>query len=366
MRIVRTTSYAAALLAAVMVLTSAAPTSAAPAHDPGNSPGGGASILAVPQTPTTLTSGLTIPWDVCWLPGGAAALVTERNSGRVYRLTPAGVRTLLGTVPGVLAGGEGGLLGCAVSPTWNGGTDRDVFFMHTSSSDNRVVRMAYTGGSSLTAGSTPILTGIVRASTHNGGRLKFGPDGNLYVTTGDAQQTNLAQNPSSLNGKILRITRTGAAAPGNPTAGSRVYSLGHRNPQGISWDSAGRLWAAEFGQNTWDEINLILPGRNYGWPVCEGTCGNPAYESPKWQRSTAECSCSGLAIVDGAIYLGALRGQRLWRLELSGTSVVASAAYWQGTYGRIRAVEKVPGTNAIWFTTSNGNGTDTVRRAAIA
>src|SRR5690348_13221552 len=117
MRTVRTTSYAAALLAAVMVLTSAAPASAAPA--PARDPGDGASILAVPQTPSTLTSGLTIPWDVCWLPGGAAALVTERNSGRVYRLTPAGVRTLLGTVPGVLAGGEGGLLGCAVSPTWN-------------------------------------------------------------------------------------------------------------------------------------------------------------------------------------------------------------------------------------------------------
>lgn len=357
-------SRAAAVLAAAAIAVALVPAGAtatgATATDADRSVG----IAAVPQTPTTLATRLTIPWDICWLPTGAAALIPERDNFRVHRITSAGVRIQLGTVPGVTAGGEGGLLGCAVSPTWNGSTDQDVFFMHSTSTDNRIVRMTY-NGTSLSTTSTPVLTGIRRAQTHNGGRIKFGPDGYLYVTTGDAQQTALAQDRTSLNGKILRITRTGAAAPGNPF-GDRIYSLGHRNPQGLAWDSAGRLWSAELGQNTWDEVNLILPGRNYGWPICEGTCANPAYENPKWQRATSVCSCSGLAIVSDVIYLGALRGQRLWRIELSGTSTGATSTYWQGTYGRIRAVEKVPGTSAIWFATSNGNGTDAIRRATIS
>jgi glucose/arabinose dehydrogenase len=325
----------------------------------------------VPQTPTTVSSTWSIPWDICWLPGRQEALVTERDTFRVFRLTLAGVKTQVGTVPGAdTTDGEGGLLGCAPSPTWNGTSDSDVFFMHTSPTDNRVVRMTY-NGTSLSTTSTAIITGIRRSRFHNGGRLKFGPDGFLYVSTGESQQPNLAQDLNSLNGKILRVTKTGAAAPGNPF-GTRVYSYGHRNPQGLAWDTAGRLWESEFGNATWDEVNLILPGRNYGWPTCEGTCGTAGLENPKWQQAVNVCSCSGIAIVNDTLYMGALRGTRLWRLELTGTTVGTSSSYFVGTFGRIRSVEKIPGVNALWFGTSNADnnggqadGSDAIRRTNI-
>jgi glucose/arabinose dehydrogenase len=335
----------------------------------------GACSRGQPQTPTTVSSNWTIPWDICFIPGQQAALITERDHFRVSRLTVGGTKTLIGTVPSsVTTDGEGGLMGCAVSPTWNGTTDTAVFFMHTSNdggvTQNRVVRMTYNG--STLSGRTVILGGIRSNRFHNGGRIRFGPDGFLYVTTGDAQQSSLAQDVNSLNGKILRITKTGAAAPGNPFGGSRVYSMGHRNPQGIAWDSAGRLWSSEFGNATWDEVNLILPGRNYGWPTCEGSCTVGGMENPKWQRAPSECSCSGIAIVNDTIYMGALRGQRLWRLELTGTSVTATSSFFNGTFGRLRAVEKLPGLNAIWIGTSSADnnggqpdGSDRILRSNI-
>jgi len=308
-----------------------------------------------PRTPTLVAGAWDIPWDICWTPGGSYALVTERDTFRVFKLTPSGTKTLIGTVPGsVTTAGEGGLMGCAPSPTWNGTTDTDWFFMHTSNdggaTQNRVIRMTF-NGSTLT-NRTVILGGIRSSRFHNGGRIRFGPDGFLYVTTGDSQQQDLAQNVNSLNGKILRITKTGAAAPGNPF-GTRIYSYGHRNPQGLAWDSAGHLWESEFGNSTWDEVNLIEPGRNYGWPRCEGSCNVAGMTNPKWQKGVAACSCSGMAIVNDTIYLGALRGQRLWRLEITGTSITNEQSYFINDFGRIRAVTKVPSDNAIWFGTSN-------------
>jgi glucose/arabinose dehydrogenase len=258
-----------------------------------------------------------------------------------------------------------------MSPTWNGTTDQDVFFMHTSNdsgaTQNRIVKMSF-NGSSLSS-RTVILGGIRSSRFHNGGRIKFGPDGFLYVTTGEAQQSSLAQDRNSLNGKILRITKTGAAAPGNPF-GTRIYSYGHRNPQGIAWDSAGRLWSSELGASSVDELNLILPGRNYGWPTCEGTCDVSGMENPKKTFSVSTCSPSGIAIVNDTVYMGALRGQRLWRIELNGTSAGATSTYFVGDYGRLRAVEKVPGVDAIWFGTTNednnGSGNpDVIRRSNI-
>jgi glucose/arabinose dehydrogenase len=337
-----------------------------------------------PQTPTVVSSNWTIPWDICWVPGRQEALITERDGFGVFRLTLSGTKTRVGTVPNVsTTDGEGGLLGCALSPTWNGTTDLDVFFMHTSGSDNRIVRMTY-NGTSLSTSSTAIVTGIRRNRFHNGGRLRFGPDGFLYATTGEAQQPDLAQDRTSLNGKILRFTKTGAPAPGNPF-GTLIYSYGHRNPQGLAWDSAGRLWESEFGNATHDEINLITPGANYGWPKCEGSelldanrnptgqpCTISGLTNPKWERAPSVCSCSGIAIVNDTIYMGALRGTRLWRVELNGTSTGASSSFFVGTFGRIRAVEKIPGVNAIWFGTSNADnnggapdGSDAIRRSNI-
>jgi len=313
----------------------------------------GVAQAGVPGQPSVVASGFSVPWAISWLPDGQAALVTQRNDFHVWRVTRSGQRTDVGVVPESQGtGGEGGLMGVAVSRTWNGTSDQAVYFMHTSSDGNRVARMSFNGSS--LSGYTVLVRGIQKNTYHNGGRLAFGPDGFLYATAGDAQNTSNAQNTSSLNGKILRFTTTGQPAPGNPF-GNLVYSYGHRNPQGLAWDSAGRLWSAELGQNTWDELNLIEPGRNYGWPVCEGMCNDTRYTNPKAIWSTAEASPSGLAIVGSTAFMGALRGQRLWRIELNGTSAGTISSHFQGQFGRIRAVVGVPGTNAIWLSTSNAD-----------
>lgn len=314
----------------------------------------GVAQAGVPGQPTVVATGFTVPWAISWLPDGQSALVTQRNDFHVWRVTRSGQRTDVGVVPeSQTTGGEGGLMGVAVSPTWNGTSDQSVYFMHTSSDGNRVARMSFNGTS--LSGYTVIVRGIQKNTFHNGGRLAFGPDGFLYATAGDAQNTSSAQNQSSLNGKILRFTTTGQPAPGNPF-GTLVYSLGHRNPQGLAWDSAGRLWSAELGQNRLDELNLIEPGRNYGWPVCEGNCDNPAYVNPKATWPTSQASPSGIAIVGSTVFMGALRGQRLWRIELNGTSAGTITSHFQGSFGRIRAVAAVPGANAIWLSTSNADG----------
>jgi len=332
----------------------------------------GACSRGTPQTPTIIgPQNWDIPWDICFAPGQNYALVTERDTFRVFKLEPNGTKTQVGSVPNsVTTDGEGGLMGCAPSPTWNGTTDTDWFFMHTSNDNgttqNRVVKMTF-NGTSLT-NRVVILGGIRSSRFHNGGRIRFGPDGHLYVTTGDAQQSSLAQDPNSLNGKILRITKTGAAAPGNPF-GTRIYTLGHRNPQGIAWDSNNRAWQAEFGASSVDEVNLLVAGANYGWPTCEGNCNVAGMTNPKWTKGVASCSCSGMAIVNDTIYLGALRGQRLWRLEITGTSITNESQFFT-SFGRIRSVTKVPSDAAIWFGTSNednnGNGNpDIIRQSLI-
>jgi glucose/arabinose dehydrogenase len=323
-----------------------------------------------PAKPTVVTSGLAVPWAVAWLPGARSALVTERDNSRVWLVTRSGRKVDLGVVPESRgAGGEDGLLGAAVSPTWNGSSDRSVYFLHTAADETRVVRMSFDGAR--LSGYTPIVRGIGKHLYHNGGRLAFGPDGYLYAAVGDLRQPRLAQDPSSLNGKILRFTTAGAPAPGNPF-GTLVYSMGHRDPQGLAWDSAGRLWSAELGQDAFDELNLVEPGGNYGWPVCEGVCADARYTNPKATWAPAEASPSGIAIVDDTVYMGALRGQRLWTIELWGTRTGEITPYFQGTYGRIRAVSAVPGERAIWLTTSNSDsfggrpaGMDRILAAAI-
>ncbi len=309
----------------------------------------------VPGTITQISTGYTIPWDIAWSPDGQQALLTERDHFRVQRVNrTGGAKTQVGTVPNSqTTDGEGGLMGVAFSPTWNGTTDQDVFFMHTSSEGNRIAKMTYNG--TTLSGYTSILTGIVKNRFHNGGRLRFGPDGFLYATTGDAQSSGRAQDLNSLNGKILRITKTGAAAPGNPF-NTRIYSYGHRNPQGIAWDSQGRLWESELGNSSSDELNLIKPGRNYGWPTCEGSCNVAGMENPKRTWGVAQASPSGIAIVRDVVYMASLRGTRLWRIPLAaGEGTGTPTAYYVGTYGRLRAVTKVPGEDAFWLGTTNAD-----------
>ena len=302
--------------------------------------------------PVTLLTGLDRPWSIALLPDGSA-LVGVRNTAEIHHVPAPGSTasaTVLGRVPGVVATGEGGLLGLAIAPDFASAPILYTYF--TSATDNRVAAIPVTDGR--LGSPRVILTGIPRARNHNGGRIAFGPDGQLYATTGDAGESRLAQDLTSLGGKILRVTRDGEPAPGNPFGGSPVWSYGHRNVQGIAWDARGWMYASEFGTSIWDELNIIRPGGNYGWPAVEGRAGNPDYVDPIAQWPSSEASPSGIAIgPDGAVYLAALRGESVWRVPLrpdgsAGTPV----RYLKGTYGRIRDIRFVDGR--AWILTDNG------------
>jgi glucose/arabinose dehydrogenase len=298
-------------------------------------------------TKSTVASNLDVPWAIAFLPDGSA-LVTLRDQARLLHVREGAAPVSLGTVAGVQPGGEGGLLGVAVSPHY--ATDHRVFLYYTAAKDNRVVRLIFADGRASTP--QPILTGIPKAGNHNGGRLAFGPDGYLYVTTGDAGRSDRAQDVRSLGGKILRITQDGAPGAHNPFGDSPVWSYGHRNVQGIAWAPDGSMYASEFGQNTWDELNLIRPGKNYGWPVVEGTAGRPGFIDPLVQWPTSQASPSGIAYSDGAVFMAALRGQSLWRIPVSGGKVHSPRRLLQGTYGRLRDAVVGP-DGRLWILTSN-------------
>jgi glucose/arabinose dehydrogenase len=263
---------------------------------------------------------------------------------------PDGTRGEVAAVPGVVPDGEGGVLGLAVSPSY--GRDGWVYAYLTAADDNRVVRFHLSSPDAQQV----LLSGIPKGSNHNGGRLAFGPDGLLYAGTGDAGDSSRSQDRASLGGKVLRLRPGGGSAPGNPF-GSAVWSMGHRNVQGLAFDGAGRLWATEFGQHTWDEVNLIQRGGNYGCPVVdgEGTDGG-RFVSPKVVWRTDQASPSGVAFAVGALHVGALRGARLWDVPLAGTSTGEPHARFHDDYGRIRTVVVEPGGRALWITTSNCDG----------
>jgi glucose/arabinose dehydrogenase len=342
-----TRTTAAAAIIAVTALASAVTLPATATPTPGRAEAA-PSRVAVDET---LTTRLTSPWGLAFLPDGSA-LVSERDTGLVKRVPASGGKAVsVGRVRGAVPQGEGGLLGLAVPP---GPNPAYVFAYFTGVKDNRVVRIAWDG--SRLGRQRPILTGIPKNSYHDGGRLLVGPDSTLIVGTGDAGQSALAQDRRSLAGKILRITFDGRPAPGNPFPGSPVYSLGHRNVQGLAFDSAGRLWASEFGEKDVDELNQIRPGRNYGWPVHEGAAKDDRYVNPAAQWSpTATASPSGIAIRDDVAYVASLRGEVLWQVPLTGTRAGTPIALRLGDLGRLRTVAVAP-DGALWLVTSNTDG----------
>jgi glucose/arabinose dehydrogenase len=314
-----------------------------------NSPSASAAVGDFNYNQSQLVAGnLVAPWGMAFLPDGSA-LVSERDSARLLQLRVGQAPQVLGTIPGVVPGGEGGLMGLAVSPTY--AQDQWVYAMFTAASDNRITRFRI---NALQTQQT-VLTGLAKATIHNGGRIGFGPDGMLYAGVGDAGTTSNSQNLNSRNGKILRMTPTGGVPAGNPFANSLVYSYGHRNVQGLAWDAQGRLWATEFGQNTWDEVNQIVAGGNYGWPTVEGMSSNPNFRNPAVVWTTAEASPSGAAIVGNQFFAAALRGQRLWQVPLNGTSVGTPISRLQGQFGRLRTVALGP-DGWLWVATSNRDG----------
>jgi glucose/arabinose dehydrogenase len=320
-----------------------------------------------PGAATDVATGLTTPWGLAFLPDGSA-LVSERDTALVKQISPTGSVSEVGEVSGVVPGSEGGLMGLAVAPTF--AQDPWLYAYFTAESDNRVARMRLETGR--LGAAEVIFEGIAKAGIHNGGRIVFGPDGMLYVGTGDASERPTSQDTGSPNGKILRLTPDGGVPADNPFPGSPVWSLGHRNVQGLAFDDAGRLWASEFGQNTWDELNLVQAGQNYGWPEVEGAAGAPGFIDPVVQWSTNDASPSGIALRDGVVFMAALRGARLWVVPVPDGQVQTPEPFFDGAYGRLRTTAIAP-DGSLWLVTSNTdgrgnprNGDDRILRVALA
>lgn len=324
---------------------------------------GGATAVAEPverltscsSEVATIATGLEAPWDIAF--AGGQAYVTERDTGRVMVREPdGGLREVYRFT--VDSAGEGGLLGLAASP--GHAADGQLYAYLTTATDNRVVR--FVPGS--TEQPVSVLDGIPKAGIHNGGRIRFGPDGLLYITTGDAGQPDRSQDPSSLAGKILRVRPDGSVPQDNPFTGSPVYALGLRNAQGLAWDRHGNLYASEFGPNRDDELNRIVPGGNYGWPEVTGRAGDPRFIDPIEVRQPPEASWSGIAVLSGGaigqwegdLFATALRGQRLWRFSLdAGGGVTGVEELFAGEFGRLRAVVQAP-DGTLWLLTNNRDG----------
>ncbi|UCN14004.1 PQQ-dependent sugar dehydrogenase [Cellulomonas iranensis] len=364
--------------AAVSASGSATPTptpSVTPSSTPSDAPA--PAVRDVPTVEVTsvqdVATGLDVPWGLAFLPDGRA-LVTLRDAARLVLVGADGAVTDV-TGPGadevaatVVPRGEGGLLGVAVVPGDAApGGPVDVVLYATAAQDNRVLRATLDGA---TLGPVrTVLDGIPKGANHNGGRLAFGPDGYLYVTTGDTYRTALAPDPASLGGKVLRVTADGAPAPGNPDPGSPVWTRGHRNVQGIGWAPDGRAVASEFGQDTWDELNVLHAGGDYGWPAVEGRGGAAGGTvDPVAVWATSDASPSGLAVTDEGVYLAGLRGRTLWRVPLRPVDPATLAdpaadaagfgepqALLAGEHGRLRAVAVAP-DGALWVLTSNTDG----------
>jgi glucose/arabinose dehydrogenase len=305
---------------------------------------------ARPGAPVEVTRGLSVPWGLAPLSTGGA-LVSERDTALIKRVMPDGSVTTLGQVPGVVPDGEGGLMGIALSPSF--ADDQVLYAYFTAGNDNRVVRFPVAGDR--IGAVTPVVTGIPKARIHNGGRILFGADGTLYIATGDAGDSGRAQNPDSSGGKILRVTRDGAVPGDNPDPRSPNFSLGHRNVQGLGFDDDGRLWATELGQNSFDEVNLIRPGGNYGWPIVEGTGNDDRFVDPMVTWTPEEASPSGATVAGGSFWVAALRGQRLWQVPLDGNGGVGpDRAHFVGQFGRLRAVAQMP-DGALWVLTNESD-----------
>lgn len=313
-----------------------------------------ASNNAIPQV-SIIAENLDTPWSLVFLPD-KNILVTERP-GRVQRIDQSGKLSLVATLPQVKEIGEGGLLGMVLHPQFT--INHYIYFYYTYSENgantlNRVVRMKYDNGK--LSDEKIMIDKIPGAPNHNGGRFRFGPDDLLYITTGDAQAPSLAQDTSSLAGKILRMTDEGKV-PGQNPFHNYVYSYGHRNPQGIAWSTNGQLWETEHGpsgiETGNDEINKIISGKNYGWPTIRGTQTHAGMETPVKESGFLHAWAPGsLAILNHKLYFSGLKGEALYMFDPQ-TNIVQE--YLKSEYGRIREVIVGP-DETLYITTSNNDG----------
>lgn len=305
-----------------------------------------------------IASNLEIPWDIAFLPGGDM-LVTERT-GALLHITKSGTTTEV-TIKRAETRGESGLLGVVAHP--NFAQNKYIYVYMTSpgesgETENRVERYKFENGA--LSDEKMIVSGIPGATYHDGGRMAFGPDGLLYITTGDATRGAIAQDKNSLGGKILRLTDDGSIPSSNPF-GTAVYSYGHRNPQGLAWDSAGNLWETEHGPTgesgrcCRDEVNQITAGANYGWPTIIGDETKAGMQNPAAHSGDGTWAPASAAIIGSKIYFGGLMGKALYSGTIEGTKVTNIQEHFKGEYGRIRTVLVGP-EGYLYLTTSNRDG----------
>jgi aldose sugar dehydrogenase len=313
---------------------------------------------------TVVAEDLEIPWSLAFLPDGAA-LFAERP-GRLRFMSRAGrVREEPVARIKVNHEGEGGLLGVAMHPDFADNGYVYLYFTYRSGGRvlNRVDRYRFDRQTGSLGDRDTIIAGIPGAGTHNGGRIKFGPDDKLYVTTGDAQQPDLSQERASLAGKILRLEDDGDIPEDNPLSDSPVYALGLRNPQGLAWQpGTGRLYVTDHGPEANDHLYRIKAGGNYGWPeVREPT--QPGFEDPILSSGNQTWAPSGMAFYTGrnrqfndSLFFAALRGRHLRRVVLAGDGQVeATEALFEGEFGRVRDVVSGP-DGSLYLLTSNQDG----------
>jgi len=310
-----------------------------------------------------VAKGLEIPWSLVFMPDGRL-LVPERH-GRVRVIdTARGTADIALTIDNVFTEGEAGLLGLALDPAF--ASNRLVYVYYTARSSggaaNRVVRYRESGGR--LAEPVVLLDNIPANTIHDGGRLRFGPDGLLYITAGDAANEGLAQDVASYAGKILRINADGTTPRGNPFS-SPIYSYGHRNPQGLDWHPAtGDLWASEHGATGNDEINVVEGGANYGWPLIQGNETLPGMREPITFYNPA-IAPSGASFYRGQrfpqftnnLFVATLRGTLLLRLRIdpSARRLIGQERLLEGQFGRLRDVVTGP-DGYVYFCTNNRDG----------
>ena len=320
-----------------------------------------ATVIDAKKAPrsTTLATNLEVPWALVFLPASPAGgpdksiLFTERI-GRVRLIDKNGAlqEFPIATINDVKQSGEGGLLGIVLHPNFTNNHFIYLYYTYGASGDetlNRVVRLRFENN--ILSGKTIIVDKIPGAPNHNGGRIKFGPDGFLYIATGDAQNPSLSQNKNSKAGKILRVTDEGKIPADNPF-GNEVYSYGHRNPQGLTWDENDILWETEHGNSTLDELNIIEKGKNYGWPIIQGNQASVGMETPIVNSGSDTWAPSGAAFLNNSIFFGGLRGQALFEYNIENKKFTA---HLKGELGRIREVVLGP-DNLLYITTSNRDG----------
>ncbi|KKQ96548.1 MAG: Quinoprotein glucose dehydrogenase [Candidatus Levybacteria bacterium GW2011_GWB1_39_7] len=297
---------------------------------------------------------LEVPWGIQFLPG--SILFTERP-GKLWMIDVNGGKPILiAQISQVKAIGEGGLLGIASDPNFKENKNIYLYYTYEKKNENTFNRVVkYKLGARVSEWELIeekiLVDKIPGAPNHNGGRIKFGPDGMLYITTGDAQNPSFSQDTNSLAGKILRVDRQGNIPKDNPFK-NHVWTYGHRNPQGLAWDNQGNLWATEHGQSNHDEVNKIEKGKNYGWPIIQGMEKENGMETPRIESGNETWAPGGAAFLGDSLFFGGLRGTALFEFNTSEQKI---KKYLENKIGRIRDVVAGP-DGMLYITTSNRDG----------